>query len=101
MNCFVVDETRSFLSQRRKTPYLLFVHIETFLLYKVPLYSSCLRQSILVFNEAFCHQRQATFSFMLTHVLHVMIMMILRMYNECLYERKDVTPQVLPKALDQ
>jgi hypothetical protein len=52
MNCFAVDETNAgrFLSQRRKTPSLLFVHIEAFS-YAIKFY---LRRSIF---EAFSHQR--------------------------------------------
>jgi hypothetical protein len=62
-----------FLSRRRKTPSLLFVHIEA------SLYSM----------KHFVTIDRHLFSFLLTPVLHVMIMMILRMSNECLYECKE------------
>jgi hypothetical protein len=95
MNCFVVGETSTFnfLSRRRKTPSLLFVHIKAFSIKdEAPPYTMnfSLRRSFFVFNEAFCHHREASFSFLLTPVLHVMMMiMILRMSNECLYECKN------------
>jgi hypothetical protein len=84
-----------FLSRRRKTPSLLFVHIEAFFIKdEAPPYTmkSSLRRSIFVFTEAFCHHSEASlfFFFLLKPVLHVMMMMmILRFSNECLYECKN------------
>ena len=86
--CCVRNPQLQLLSRRRKTPSLLFVHIEAFFhLYKVPLYS-CLSRSFFVFNEAFCYHSQATLSFILSSMPRVMIMMVLQMSNECLYECK-------------
>jgi hypothetical protein len=59
-------------------------------LYNVSLCLSCLRRSFFVISEAFCRQSRATLSYYRpSSMLYAMIMMILKMSNECLYECKE------------
>jgi hypothetical protein len=81
MNFFIVDETNAcnLLSQRRKTPSLLFVHIEAFFIKDdVPPYEASSYST-----KHFVTGDRHLLSFLLMSVLYVM-MMILRMSNECL-----------------
>jgi hypothetical protein len=55
----------------------------------VTIYSSYLRQSLFDSTKHFVAKDRQLFSFMLAPVLHVMIMMILQMSSECLYECKE------------
>jgi hypothetical protein len=66
-----VDETHtwdlfSLFEPKAKTPSLVFIRIKAFFIKnEVPphIMMFYLRRSILVFNEAFCDHRQASFSF--------------------------------------
>jgi hypothetical protein len=68
MNCFAVGETNTynFLSRRRKTPSIIFIHIKAFFIKdEAPPYTMkfSLRRSIFVFNKAFCLHKEASFFF--------------------------------------
>jgi hypothetical protein len=70
-----MDETNTcnLLSRRQKTPSLLFVHIEAFFIKdEIPSYATkfYLRRSIFVFNEPFCHRRQASSTFPVSALCH-------------------------------
>jgi hypothetical protein len=70
-----MDETNTcnLLIRRRKIPFLLFVHIKAFFIKdEIPPYATkfYLRRSIFVFNEAFCHRRQASFVFPVSALCH-------------------------------
>jgi hypothetical protein len=61
--CFVVDETNacSFLSQRRKTPSLLFVHIEASFVYHEVSFDM---KHVRIY-EAFSHRKRSSPLFLL------------------------------------
>jgi hypothetical protein len=69
-SCFVIDKNLYFLSRRRKTPSLLFVHNEACVLrhmYSFETKLLCIHQNTVVEDGGFLF------------VLHVMMMMILEM----------------------